>query len=75
MAIPELRNNKNTTFFICYLVCLAVTYIFVSWIHLNDWEYVEPIPQRIVASITYFSMLSAATWSNVLSFDIWLSFR
>lgn len=76
VSIPELHDLKIKCF-LCYLACLATGFILFTWMQLNalHLNHMEPTTCKTVASLIYFSLLSAATWSNVISFDVWMCFR
>lgn len=73
-CIPGLLN-LNKKCFMCYLVCLGVAYGTIGWIHMNGLENIESHLFKPIGFIVYFSLLSVATWSNVISFDLILIFR
>lgn len=74
VRLPEL-HNLNGNCFLCYLVCLVTLFVPLACVQLNGDNYVDPPICKSVASLIYFSFLSLALWLNVISFDIWLSFR
>lgn len=75
ICIPELCEQLNKKCLMCYLVFLGIFYGTLGWIHANDTNYVEPDRCKAIGFVLYFSLLSVATWSNVISFDLFLSFR
>lgn len=69
ICLPELLNFRMRIC-LCYLISLAVTFVSLAWVHYNGTEYQKPNVCKTIASIAYFSILSTATWSNAISFDV-----
>lgn len=60
---------------VCYLTCLLIYYIPLSYAYSKTEEIVKPINCTLFAYATYFGYISGLLWLNVISFDLWLSFR
>ncbi|XP_055309713.1 G-protein coupled receptor Mth2-like [Sitodiplosis mosellana] len=74
ICISELRNLHGKCF-VCYLVCLMVMYILLALEQLNGTDYVDKTICKVQATLLYFATFSAFLWLNVISFDLWSSFR
>ncbi|XP_055326296.1 G-protein coupled receptor Mth2-like [Sitodiplosis mosellana] len=74
ICISELRNLHGKCF-LCYLVCLMAMYILQALEQLNGTDYVDETMRKIRATLLYFATFSAFLWLNVISFDLWSSFR
>lgn len=73
LFVPQLRNMHGKCL-ICNFGSLMVGYIILAWIKLQGWKADEDlcIP---MGRITYFALLSAFFWTNVISYDLHLNFR
>lgn len=75
ISISELRNNFHGKCFLCYLVCLATSFTFLACLISDKWN---NLALPILISMTYIvypSIISTSLWLNVISIDLWLSFR
>ena len=70
--LPELRNLLGKSL-MCYVFGLTVFYIMWSTIQLKDTF--NLIPCKLVAYVTYISILTCFFWLNVMSYDTWSSLR
>lgn len=68
--IPELYNFSGKCF-VCLLVTGLLILISNSWKNLTKWTYLEPLVCKTIATLLYFSVLSASLWLNIASFNIW----
>ncbi|XP_055298676.1 G-protein coupled receptor Mth2-like [Sitodiplosis mosellana] len=71
-CLPELLNLLGKCL-LCYLACLAVSFAFTAYIYMD--RDTPDTPCVVVAYIIFFSCHSSFIWTNVLSFDLWSSFR
>ncbi|XP_055295354.1 G-protein coupled receptor Mth2-like [Sitodiplosis mosellana] len=74
ILLPDLRNLHGKCL-LGYLSGLIVGYSLLTWIKLNGWHKNDPISRKMIGLITYFSLLSAFFWSNVISYDLHRNFR
>lgn len=74
IGISELRNLHGKCF-LCYLVCLTLMYTLSAFAALNGTNPINKPIRKAWATCTYFATLSAFLWLNVISFDLWSSFR
>ena len=74
VSIPELMNLLGKCL-VCHLISLMVWFILLSYVYLMAGKDVAPKTCTILAYLIYIAYLSGALWLNVISFDIWLSFR
>lgn len=74
LFVPELRNLHGK-FLLCYLTALMIGYSLLAYIKFNGWHPMKACIKQIIGYSTYFSLLSAFFWSNVISFDLHRNFR
>lgn len=70
--LPELRNVHGKAL-MCYLVCLANGQTILAFVQLNpstQYWWCQPFSYWI-----YFWFLAAFFWLNVISIDLWWTFR
>lgn len=72
MCIPELRRKFHGKCFMCLLFCVVLLFTSSAWVKLTDDG--ASVDHWLVY-FTYISTLSGGLWMNVISFDLWLSFR
>ena len=76
VSIGELRNNHHGLTVMGYTASMAVSYIFIGILQIrSDLSYHMPEVCVGMAIVTHFCFLATFTWLNVMSFEIWLSFR
>ncbi|XP_055307932.1 G-protein coupled receptor Mth2-like isoform X2 [Sitodiplosis mosellana] len=73
-GISELRNLHGR-YFLCYLFCMMLMYILLAFEQLTRKFHVDTVTRKKRASMLYFATFSAFLWLNVISFDLWSSFR
>lgn len=71
-VLPELRNVNGKSL-MCYLASLAAAYALLAFLQLrpgtaNWWC-------RPFGYLMYFWFLAAFLWLNVISFELWWTFR
>lgn len=71
--LPELRNVHGKSL-MCYLVCLANGQTVLAIVQLNNAETLSWLCVAFSYWI-YFWFLAAFFWLNVISFDLWWTFR
>lgn len=74
LFLPDLRNLHGKCL-LSYLLGLIVGYSLLAWIKLHGWHPIDATPRKIIGLTTYFSLLSAFFWSNVISYDLHRNFR
>lgn len=74
VLLPDLRNLHGKCL-LGYLLGLIIGYSLLIWIRLHGWHKNDPNSRKAIGLITYFSLLSAFFWSNVISFDLHRNFR
>lgn len=72
--IPELRNLHGKCL-MCYILGLTFLYIFLTVVQLEGTFYVESFGCRLTGYLTYLSVLLCFFWLNIMSLDIWRSYR
>ncbi|XP_055309688.1 G-protein coupled receptor Mth2-like [Sitodiplosis mosellana] len=72
--IPELRNLHGKCF-LSYLLCLIMVDTSLSLAELVDPQQMEWPIRKAYGILTYFAFFSSFLWLNVISFDLWSSFR
>lgn len=70
--VPKLRN-LNGKCLLCYLAVLAVGYSILSWLQIAEES--NGALCSTLALVTYFALIAAFLWLNVLNFDQWKSFE
>ncbi|XP_050584765.1 G-protein coupled receptor Mth2 isoform X3 [Bombus affinis] len=73
LSLPVLQNLHGKTL-MCHIASLLVGYLCLTIIPWITAENDNITPCGIVGYITFFSMMSAFSWLNVMCFDIWQTF-
>ncbi|XP_050685019.1 G-protein coupled receptor Mth2-like isoform X3 [Leptidea sinapis] len=72
--LPELRNLHGRVL-IAYLLCLLVGFVFMSSMQiLLNMDNITQNGCLVLTFFSYFFLLSAFFWLNVMCFDIWWTF-
>lgn len=74
ILIPELHNLHGKCF-LCYMICLMVGYIVQATTKLITYKHLDKTRFTIFGYLIYISFISSFLWSNVISYDLWRSFR
>ncbi|XP_055605584.1 G-protein coupled receptor Mth2-like [Uranotaenia lowii] len=72
-CIPELRNMHGRSL-MCYVFGLAVGYTVLSLVQMRIFEK-ETVACKVTGYLVYFSFMVSFFWLNVMSFDIYWTFR
>lgn len=72
-CIPELRNMHGKSL-MCYVLGLAVGYTVLSMVQIGLFEG-NTLPCVVTGYLVYFSFMVSFFWLNVMSFDIYWTFR
>lgn len=67
-ALPKLRISFNLKCFLCHLSSLATLFTSLSLMRLNGFGCHTRAVCEIIA---HFAFLSAAMWTNAISFNVW----
>ncbi|XP_038220568.1 G-protein coupled receptor Mth2-like [Zerene cesonia] len=70
-ALPELRNIGGMVL-MAYVASLLGAYVSLAVLNLGRLSETDCI---VITTFIYFFFLSAFSWMNVMSFDIWWTFR
>ncbi|CAH0715356.1 unnamed protein product, partial [Brenthis ino] len=71
VLLPELRNLVGLVL-MAYVLSLMGAFIFLVSLQLADLDYYGCLS---MTAITYFFFLATFCWMNVMSYDIWWTFR
>ncbi|KAL0838634.1 hypothetical protein ABMA28_016716 [Loxostege sticticalis] len=71
--LPELRNLGGLIL-MAYVASLMLGFIFLFSIQIGSHTFV-PLVCLIITCLTYFFLLASFCWLNVMSYDIWWTFR
>ncbi|KAL4716664.1 hypothetical protein ACJJTC_004783 [Scirpophaga incertulas] len=71
--LPELRNLSGLTL-MAYVTCLLFEFIFIICLQVWASEFEPPVCFAFTLLI-YFFIISSFGWINVMSYDIWWTFR
>lgn len=74
VCIPELRNLHSKCF-VSFLLCLTMADSLLSLVQLSDPQQMEWPIRKVYGTLTYFASFATFLWLNVISFDLWSSFR
>lgn len=74
LFLPELRNLHGKCL-LGYLSGLIVGYSFMAYVQLNGWQLVDLKFRKFIGLSTYYSLLSAFFWSNIIAYDLHRNFR
>ncbi|XP_076062330.1 G-protein coupled receptor Mth2-like [Oratosquilla oratoria] len=74
MIIPSLRRSLYTRSLMCQVLSLLVGFLGVIT-SVFAFERVSHTSCTVIGVVTYFGLVSAFFWMNVLCFDMWSSFR
>lgn len=72
-CIPELRNMHGKSL-MCYVLGLAVGYTVLSLVQMAIFEG-KSLPCKFLGYMVYFWFMVSFFWLNVMSFDIYWTFR
>ncbi|XP_045498639.1 G-protein coupled receptor Mth2-like [Colias croceus] len=70
-VLPELRNIGGMVL-MAYVISLMGAFVSLTVMNLSTLRETDCI---VITTFIYFFFLSAFTWMNVMSFDIWWTFR
>jgi len=77
VMVPELRSSMFGWMKMCYITSMFWTYLFLFILYIGALPLVfdYPIHCQVIGFLLHYFFLASFFWVNVMSFDIWRTFR
>ncbi|XP_061394953.1 G-protein coupled receptor Mth2-like [Musca vetustissima] len=74
LMLKELRENIKNKIFICYLICMAVSYLIISLLNISRAVF-HIFSCSLIGFIGYYFIMATFVWISALCFEIWYNFN